>query len=88
MMNNWREEPLLNEPFDYDEAMKAPDTDEWIKVIEFELNTLNKMHVWEVAQLSANINIIGSKWVYCYQYNQTKVPFSSSRVHTYIWSRL
>jgi hypothetical protein len=63
------EEPILDEPFTYSEAMKAPDADEWIKAMEFELNTLNKMHVWEIAQPPPNTNIVGSKWVYRYKYN-------------------
>jgi hypothetical protein len=63
------EEQTLNKPFTYKEAMKAPDTDGWIKVMEFELDTLMKMHVWEVTQPPANTNIVGSKWVYRYKYN-------------------
>jgi hypothetical protein len=54
------EEQTLNEPFTYEEAMKAPDADRWIKAMEFELDTLKKMHVWEVTQPSANMNIVGS----------------------------
>jgi hypothetical protein len=49
--------------------MKAPDADEWIKAMEFEVNMLDRMCVWETAELPVNTNIIGSKWVYCYKYN-------------------
>jgi hypothetical protein len=51
------EEPTLNEPFTYNEAMKAPDADEWIKAMEFKLNALDKMCVWEITQLPPNTNI-------------------------------
>jgi hypothetical protein len=63
------EEPILNEPYTYDDAIKAPDADEWIKAMEFELNALDKMRIWEVTQAPANTNIVGSKWVYHYKYN-------------------
>jgi hypothetical protein len=58
------EEPTLNEPFTYDEAMRYPDADKWVKAMEFELNALQKMQVWDKVQPSMNTNIIGSKWVY------------------------
>jgi hypothetical protein len=37
--------------------------------MEFELNALDKMRVWEVTQAPTNMNIVGSKWVYHYKYN-------------------
>jgi hypothetical protein len=39
------EEPILNEPYTYDDAITAPDADEWIKAMEFELNALDKICV-------------------------------------------
>jgi vacuolar-type H+-ATPase subunit I/STV1 len=63
------EEQSLNEPFTYEEAMKAPDADRWIEAMKFELDVLKKMRVWEVTQPPANTNIMGSKWVYRYKYN-------------------
>jgi hypothetical protein len=63
------EEPNLNEPFTYNEAMQAPDVNEWINAMKFKLNVLDKMHIWEVTQLPENTNIVGSKWVYHYKYN-------------------
>jgi hypothetical protein len=67
------EEPIFNEPFTYDEAMKAPDVDKWMKAMEVELNTLNKMCIWDIVQPSANTNIVGSKWVYHYKYNPSSL---------------
>jgi hypothetical protein len=65
------EEPTLNESFTYDEAMKSPDTDKWVKLeaMKFELNALDKICVWDEVEPLANTNIIGSKWVYHYKYN-------------------
>jgi hypothetical protein len=63
------EKQLFNEPSTYDEAINTPDVDEWIEVMKFELNVLDKMRVWDVVQLPANTNIIGSKWVFHYKYN-------------------
>jgi hypothetical protein len=37
--------------------------------MEFELDALEKMHIWEVAQPPVNTNIVGSKWVFHYKYN-------------------
>jgi hypothetical protein len=37
--------------------------------MEFELNALDKICVWEVTQAPANMKIVGSKWVYYYKYN-------------------
>jgi hypothetical protein len=65
------EEPNLNEPQTYDEAIKAPDADGWMDAMKLELNVLDKMCVWEVTWLPKNMNIIGSKWVYCYKYNSS-----------------
>jgi hypothetical protein len=63
------EEPTRNKSFTDDEAMKSPDSDEWVKAMEFKLNALNKMHVWDKVEPPVNTNIIGSKWVYCYKCN-------------------
>jgi hypothetical protein len=65
------EEPNLNEPQTYDKAMKSPDADEWVKAMEFELNALQKMQVWDEVQPPAKTNIVGSKWVYRYKYNSS-----------------
>jgi hypothetical protein len=39
------EEPIFNEPFTYDKAVKAPDADKWVKAMEIELNALINVHL-------------------------------------------
>jgi hypothetical protein len=63
------EGPNLDEPLTYNEAMQAPDANEWIDAMKFELNALDKICVWEVTQPPENTNIVGSKWIYHYKYN-------------------
>jgi hypothetical protein len=46
----------LNEPQTYNEAIQAPDVNEWIDAMKFELNALDKMHIWETTQLPENRN--------------------------------
>jgi hypothetical protein len=37
--------------------MKSLDADKWVKAMEFELNALNKMCIWDEVKPSANTNI-------------------------------
>jgi hypothetical protein len=67
------EELNLNKPQTYDKAINTLDADEWIKAMDFELNVLEKICIWEVAQPPVNTNIVGSKWVFCYKYNPSSL---------------
>ena len=52
------------EPRSVEEAKKCPDWPKWKDVIEAELHQLDAMRTWEIADKPAEVNIVGSKWVF------------------------
>ena len=52
------------EPRNLGEAKKRPDWPLWEVVIEEELKTLKEAETWEVVEVPAGVNVIGSKWVF------------------------
>ena len=52
------------EPTRYDQAIAAPDSDKWWDAMRDEIESLNKLGVWEVVPRPENRKVIGCKWVY------------------------
>jgi len=53
-----------NEPPDYNQAISAPDADQWWIAMRDEMDSLKRLGVWEVVPQPEGRNIIGCKWVY------------------------
>lgn len=49
------------EPKTLRSALKEP---HWVKAMEEEIRALHSTHTWELVPRPANVNVIGSKWVY------------------------
>jgi hypothetical protein len=52
------------EPQSLSEAMKRPDWPKWEEAMREELMALERMGTWELVEKPANVNVIGSKWVF------------------------
>ena len=51
-------------PCGYEDALKSPQAQEWLKAIEVEYNCLVKNGTWEVVERPANVPIVGCRWVF------------------------
>ena len=58
------EEAEALEPRNLKEARGRPDWLLWEKAIEEELRALKEAGTWEVVDLPAGVNVVGSKWVF------------------------
>ena len=47
------------------QAMARPDWPEWQKAMEEELGLMAKYNVWDVVDEPEDVNIVGSRWVFC-----------------------
>ena len=54
----------LQEPRNYQEALTSAESDEWIKAMNVEMQSLNKNKTWTLTTLPEGKTAIGSKWVY------------------------
>ncbi len=52
------------DPASYVEAMRSPDSDEWSKVCQYEIDTLDKNGTWELVDLLSGHKTVKSKWVF------------------------
>ena len=52
------------EPRNYQEAIASAESDEWIKAMNEEMQSLNKNKTWTLTALPEGKTTIGSKWVY------------------------
>ena len=52
------------DPASYVEAMRSPDSDEWSKVCQYEIDTLDKNGTWELVDLPSGRKTVKSKWVF------------------------
>ncbi|MBW0511256.1 hypothetical protein O181_050971, partial [Austropuccinia psidii MF-1] len=51
-------------PCTYKEALNAPEKELWLAAIKKELNSMDKLQVWEVAERHRNFKLIGTTWVF------------------------
>jgi hypothetical protein len=61
------------------EAMCSPEWPEWEKAIQVELNTLEMMGTWELADRPEGRKPITNKWVFVKKYDKDGNPSSDSR---------
>jgi len=54
----------LQEPRNYQEALTSAESEEWIKAMNVEMQSLNKNKTWTLTTLPEGKTAIGSKWVY------------------------
>src|SRR6266404_1438524 len=52
------------DPASYAEAMRSPDSDEWSKACQYEIDTLDKNGTWELVDLPSGHKTVKSKWVF------------------------
>ncbi|MBW0474654.1 hypothetical protein O181_014369 [Austropuccinia psidii MF-1] len=51
-------------PRTYKEALNAPDKELWLAAIKKELNSMDKLQVWEIVEQHGNFKLIGTMWVF------------------------
>ena len=56
-------------PRGYQDTITGPDSDQWVKVINEEITSLEKMGTWRVVPLPEGRTTVGCKWVYWIKYN-------------------
>ena len=54
----------MNEPVTVKEALSRPDKEKWWKAMEKEMESLHANDVWDLVELPANREAVGSKWVF------------------------
>lgn len=52
------------EPTTYKEAMKSAKSKEWIDAMQSEISAMKRNDTWELVELPAGKNLIGSKWIF------------------------
>jgi len=52
------------DPASYAEAMRSPDSDEWSKACQYEIDALDKNGTWELVDLPSGRKTVKSKWVF------------------------
>ena len=52
----------MNEPVTVKEALSRPDKEKWWKAMEKEMESLHANDVWDLVELPANREVVGSKW--------------------------
>ena len=53
-----------SEPSNFKDAMTSPESGEWKKAMEREMNSLYSNEVWNLVELPPGRKVIGSRWVY------------------------
>jgi hypothetical protein len=52
------------EPTSYHEAMNSPESAQWVKAMEEEMDSLHEKKTWELVARPAGIKVLSSKWVF------------------------
>lgn len=65
---------VLSLPTTYNEIFSRNDTDEWLKAIQSELDSLNSNQTWTLIDKPDNVNIVSSKWVFTIKNNELGEP--------------
>lgn len=55
---------LSDDPSSYEEALRSPDAEMWKTAMKEEYDALVKTGTWELCELPAGANAIGSRWVF------------------------
>ena len=55
---------IVTEPLSYAEALKREDFAIWREAMEVEMRQHAEVGTWELAELPAGKNLVGSRWVY------------------------
>lgn len=63
-MNARNVEETNKDPVSYEEAINGPDSTQWKRAMDEEMESLRIMGTWEMAKLPPESNVIGSKWVF------------------------
>lgn len=58
------------EPKNYNEVLKSPDKDNWIKAMNEEVNSLMKNQTWVLCDLPKGRKAVGCKWIFKIKTNQ------------------
>ncbi|RVW69880.1 Retrovirus-related Pol polyprotein from transposon TNT 1-94 [Vitis vinifera] len=58
------EEIVDMEPKTYQEAINSNETDQWVKVVQEEMDSLRKNETWELVTKPKDRKLVGSKWVF------------------------
>ena len=54
----------MNEPVTVKEALSGTDKEKWWKAMEKEIESLHANDVWDLVELPADREVVGSKWVF------------------------
>ena len=57
-------EAVNPDPKTYKQAMRSEDSERWKEAMTEEYNSLSKHNTWDLVDLPAGKNLVGSKWVY------------------------
>nr|CCA26638.1 AlNc14C397G11339 [Albugo laibachii Nc14] len=60
----------LDLPSTYEEAIRSPDSNEWKKAIQQELQALKEKETWILTSKTPNMKVIGAKWVFIIKRNE------------------
>jgi len=52
----------LDKPNNFEQAMKSPNKEKWMSIIEDEMEYMKSNHVWDLVDLLPNHRAIGNKW--------------------------
>ena len=58
------DEPVLSDPVTFEQAMCSPDSKEWQKAVQEEMDSILKNKVWEIVDLPDERKPIGCKWIF------------------------
>ncbi|GJV80978.1 retrotransposon protein, putative, ty1-copia subclass [Tanacetum coccineum] len=58
------EEEDTHEPITLHEAINSSEKDEWVRVMEEEMNSLKKNHTWELVDQPPGQKLVSCKWLY------------------------
>lgn len=56
---------VSDDPGNYKEAVMSPESDSWKSAMDQEMDSLMKNKTWTLVPRKPEMNVIGSKWVYC-----------------------
>nr|GFB18651.1 hypothetical protein [Tanacetum cinerariifolium] len=54
----------LGEPVNYKVALLDPESDEWLNVMNVEMQSMKDNEVWDLVELPSNGKTVGSKWLF------------------------
>ena len=52
------------DPLTFKNVMEDPDTEEWLKAMNLEMESMYSNSVWELVDLPDGVKPIGCKWIY------------------------